>query len=108
MTKIVYVDDGVLDNLSSENCKVTTERLDDKHWIVQIYEPDGSVVSLDFFTWCNPIVSTERAAELLRAPAEPEQNERWDCPNGDADHIMATYKSCPRCGTARSNRSGRG
>lgn len=70
MAKITYVDGDVLDHLFSENCKVTTERIDNRRWLVQIYEPDGSVVSLDFFTFDKPIVSTDRAAELHVHPTE--------------------------------------
>ena len=63
MAKISYVG-NVLDNLVAENCKVTTERIDNRHWIVQIYEPDGTITSLDFVTWDKPLVSTDRDAEL--------------------------------------------
>lgn len=89
MAKITYVDGDVLDHLFSENCKVTTERIDNRHWLVQIYEPDGSVVSLDFFTFDKPIVSTERDAELHVHPTEaggesclcekPLDDDGWRC-----------------------------
>lgn len=69
--------------------------------------------------WINSVVAVagnleivvevpDRAAELLRVPAEPEQT----CPVCDGSGIIrerAQYKKCKTCdGTGKSNRSGRG